>query len=131
MKPALANILIILAGVLASGLVVALVEGLGMSFFPVPVEVMQNQEDLARIPLGAKLSVVVAWVVGSFAGGCVTALLHGRRAQARVVGIIMLALVLSMLMTIPHPLWMSVSGLVLPLPAALVGGRMCRRTGSD
>ena len=127
MKPAIANILKTTAGVMAGGLVTGLVEGLGMSLFPVPAEVQQNLEDLSQVPFGAKICVVIAWVLGSFAGGCVTGLLHGRRAQARAVGIIFLALVLTMLMTIPHPAWMALAGLLLPLPAAFLGGRVCRR----
>lgn len=127
MKTAISSIVKTVLGVLAGGLVVGLVEGLGMSLFPVPAEVALNPESLSQIPFGAKFFVVLAWALGSFAGGAVVSLIGGQREQARAVGVVMLALVLLMLMTVPHPAWMSLAGLLLPLPSALAGGRLLRR----
>lgn len=127
MKPAISRIVKTVAGVMAGGVVVGLVEGLGMALFPVPAEVGQNPENLSQVPFGAKLFVVLAWGLGSFAGGGVVSMLRGQRALARAVGTVMLALVLTMLMAITHPAWMAISGLLLPLPAALAGGRLFRR----
>lgn len=134
MRRQIEKILKTVVGLMAGIIVVGLVEAVGMAIWPVPHEVQNAMSDaatmaaaMAQVPVGAKLFVVIAWAVGSFVGGCVTGLVRGQRAQARVVGILMLALVMTMLMTIPHPAWMALAGLLLPLPAALLGGRLCRR----
>lgn len=83
---------------------------------------------LANMPLGAMLSVIVAWVVGAFDGGLVAALIAGRnrpRTAAIVPGLMVVAGVVGIIAQMPqHPMLMSVAGLLLPIPAALVGAAL-------
>lgn len=109
---------------------VMLIEFAGHQVFPPPpgLDPMAT-EDMARImqslPLGAAVFVVVAWVIGSFDGGFVAALIarNGHpRAAAMVPALMVMAGVAGMIVAMPgHPLWMAVAGLVLPIPAALAG----------
>ena len=83
---------------------------------------------LANMPLGAMLSVIVAWVVGAFDGGLVAALIAGRnrpRVAAIVPGLMVVAGVVGIILQMPqHPMLMSVAGLLLPIPAALAGAAL-------
>ena len=83
---------------------------------------------LANMPLGAMLSVIVAWVVGAFDGGMVAALIAGRnrpRIAAIVPGLMVVAGVVGIILQMPqHPMLMSVAGLLLPIPAALAGAAL-------
>lgn len=82
---------------------------------------------IAQVPLPAKVSVVLAWALGSMTGGFVSTRLAGVTRPARSVAIVMLVFILLNLMTVPHPLWMSVAGVALPLPAARLGARLSIR----
>lgn len=121
----------VVAGLLAGCIVVGLIESASHAIWPPPEffskEVYSNPEKLAEqialVPLPAKISVLVGWAFGSLTGGFVSAKLAGRSRPARSVGIVMLAMIILNLMTIPHPLWMSIGGILAPLPAARIGAR--------
>lgn len=120
-----------MAGLLAGCIVLGLIESASHAIWPPPEffskEVYSNPEKLAEqialVPLPAKISVLVAWALGSLTGGFVSAKLAGSSRPARSVGIVMLAMIILNLMTIPHPLWMSIGGILVPLPAARIGAR--------
>ena len=123
----------ILAGLVTMVVVIALVELLGAQLFPPPPGIdMGDPEAFAaavtQMPLGALAIVVVAWVLGAFAGGWVAAriAIAHPRAAAVVVALGVVVGVVVMMLTLPHPLWMGVLGLVLPVPAALGGARLAR-----
>jgi hypothetical protein len=80
---------------------------------------------VAKLPAAAFVIVLAAWTIGSFAGGWVAAAIsrHWPRACALCVAAFMLAGVAYNVIVLPHPLWMSVLGLLLPIPAALLGAR--------
>lgn len=123
----------VLAGLATMFVVIMLVELLGAQVFPPPEGVdMRDPQVLAsamaQMPLGALAMVVVAWVLGAFAGGWVAARVSVAhpRAAAAIVALAVVAGVVLMVLSFPHPLWMTVLGLVLPVPAALAGARLAR-----
>ena len=72
------------AGIVAAFMTVFVIEGAGHMLFPPPVGIdLKNPADLARlmdvVPFGAKLAVVIGWIVGAFIGTC-------RRAQNFALG---------------------------------------------
>jgi hypothetical protein len=82
---------------------------------------------IAAAPLSAMLIVVVGWALGAFLGGWVAArIARHRRVAALIIGALVLAGVIANSMMIPHPLWMTIAGLVLPLPIAWLAARMVR-----
>ncbi|MDX1984226.1 MAG: hypothetical protein SFV51_28380 [Bryobacteraceae bacterium] len=126
----LRTVLASLAGILAGGLVVGVVETAGHMIFPPPAGVdVSNTESLAalmsQIPVGAKLLVVLAWALGSLAAGWVAAKISrgAPLLPALIAGAGLLAGGAYTLFTIPHPLWMMAAGLLLPLPMAWLGSK--------
>ena len=60
----------------------------------------------------------------AFAGGWVAArIARHRMAAALIIGVLVLAGVIANNAMIPHPLWMTVAGIVLPLPLAWLAAR--------
>jgi MFS family permease len=127
-------ILGVLAGLATMFVAIMLIEFLGHQVYPPPPGLNPMvTEDLAAImasqPVAAKLFVVVAWVVGAFAGGWVAARVSPRwpRALAVCIALVVMAGVAGMIFQLPdHPRWMAILGLLLPIPAALLGARIAR-----
>lgn len=118
------------------GLVVALVamlllEYLGMSLFPLPPGVaLDNEADLAHIVesagIGKQLWVLMGWSLAAFIGGWVaarTSLRHRAGAALWVGGLIVAGVLLNVAL-LPHPAWMTVLGVLLPVPAAWFAARL-------
>lgn len=125
-------ILGVLAGLATMFIVIMCIEYVGHMVYPPPpgLDPMVT-EDLAAImaaqPAAAKAFVVVAWVVGAFAGGWVAAKISRTypRAAAVIVALVVMAGVVGMILHLPgHPQWMAALGLLLPIPAALLGARL-------
>lgn len=123
----------IVAGLAAMFVVITAVQWLGAQLYPPPPGLdLRDQHGMAaliaQLPFAALAFVVVGWVLGAFVGGWVAARI-GRdhpRAAAAVVGLAVVAGVVLMIVSIPHPLWMGALGLLLPVPVALLGARLAR-----
>lgn len=120
--------LAVLAGTLVAGFVVFLLEFAGHMAFPVPPEFNPVEPDMALVPLGALASVVLAWAIGSFVGGATAARIGTDHALPASIGVgsVQLAFGALTLFAIPHPAWMMVAGLALPVPMAWLGGALFR-----
>lgn len=122
------NIAAGLAGVVIAGLLVWLVEMLGHAVYPPPTDLNFANPDAMRayidtLPLGALLFVAAAWFIGTL-GGTFAACKIGSAKPiifAGVVGGLMLIGTLFNLVTIPHPLWFSILGIVGIIVAAWLG----------
>jgi MFS family permease len=123
----------IVAGLAAMFVVITAVQWLGAQLYPPPPGLdLRDQHGMAaliaQLPLAALAFVVLGWLLGALAGGWVAARI-GRdhpRAAAAAVGLAVVAGVVLMVASIPHPLWMGALGLLLPVPAALLGARLAR-----
>lgn len=127
----LRSILAVLAGLVVAWITVSLFEFSSMHAFPPPhgVDVRDPHQVAAlvsRMPIGALALVLAGWVVGALDGGLVAALIAKRRVPAVVVGALVASGALAMVMMVPHPLWMSIAGVFLPVPAALLGAWLVR-----
>ena len=121
-----------------AGMLVAMMLMLGLEFagswlFPMPGGQLTSEADLAEIVANAstgKLAwVLLGWLVAAFAGGWTAArLARLRRVGAAVaVGVLIVLGVLLNAWLLPHPLWMSLAGVLLPVPLAWAGGRVVAR----
>lgn len=127
-------ILGVVAGLVTMFLVIMGIEFLGHMLFPPPPGLdPMNPADLGTImasqPVAALAMVVLAWVAGAFAGGWVAARIarDWPRTAAVLVSLMVIVGVVGMIMQLPeHPRWMSVLGLLLPIPAALLAARLAR-----
>lgn len=127
------TILAVLAGLATMIAIITVVELLGAQLFPPPAGVDMRDPELfataiTQMPMAALAIVVVAWVLGAFAGGWVAARISiaHPRVPAVIVALAVVAGVIVMMLTLPHPLWMGLLGIVLPVPAALAGARLAR-----
>lgn len=115
------KIIAVLAGVFAGGLTILAVEVIAHELV---VAQRGGQPTLAML-----LFVALAWLLGSFAGALVAQRIdHGRRpVPALFVGAILLALAVYNLVTLPHPAWFRVLGVLVFLPGTIFGIFFARR----
>ena len=128
-NPIVKAILAAIAGVLTAGIVVGVVEAIGHMIFPPPEGLdISNPEDAARImqviPLGAKIAVVVAWLTGALAGSLVAGWIARSTKPGWVVAAFMVLASGVTTMMFPHPIWMIIAAVVLPIVAKLAADRM-------
>jgi hypothetical protein len=123
-------ILGILAGLLVAWLSIALCEFASVFLHRPPpgIDLRDPQALAAHIaaaPFHAMLIVVAGWALAAFLGGWVAArIARHRRAAALVVAAFVVLGVVANNMMIPHPQWMTIAGLVLPIPLAWLAARM-------
>lgn len=123
------KILAVIVGIIAGGLVIYLIEMAAQALFPVKFSGDMNdpaalKKMMQNAPAGAMISIAVAWVLGAFSGGLVTGLISkfNKKGLSTITGAVFLVLTLINLVMIPHPIWMWITGIALPIPAALTGG---------
>ena len=117
-----------IAGVVVAGLLVWVVEMIGHTAYPMPegldyrdTEAMASY--VASLPVGALLSVVLAWVIGTFGGTFVGSRIGTAPPYIFAVlvgGFVLLGIALN-LAAIPHPTWMGVTGVIGTIVAAWLG----------
>ena len=128
------TILATMAGVLGAWLTIMLSQsGSAALHPPTPGMDLTDPSQLAvfirSAPPAAMALVVAGWTLGALVGGWLAARISRRHPlpAALVVGAVVVAGVIANAMMIPHPLWMTVAGVLLPLPAAWLGARLARR----
>jgi len=126
------TILGVLAGLVVAWLVMSLCEFGSVALHPPsPGLNLRHPEALAlhiaSAPLSALLLVLAGWVLGAFFGGWVAAkIARHRLAAALVIGALMVLGVIANNLLVPHPLWMTIAGITLPIPAAWFAARLAR-----
>lgn len=133
-KAILRLILGVLAGLVAMWAVITGIQYASQLLYPPPPGLDPRvAADLAAIiaalPFAALALLVLSWVAGAFAGGWVAAKISRAwpRTAAIIVGLFVLCAVILMILTFPqHPKWVAILGIVLPVPAALLGARLAR-----
>lgn len=120
----------IFVGMIINYLVVANLELLSHSIFPVPATLDFNDihavhKYMKELPLAALLCILGAWVVGAFVGTYAAAdFLEDRSnlgAVCAMMGVFLVGSCAANMMLIPHPHWFIVTALiVVPLTVLLV-----------
>lgn len=116
-----------LAGLVAAMITVWAFQFASVRAFPPPpgVDVLDPMQ-LARMPPGALGLALAGWVVGALDGGLAAAAIAKRRLPAIVVGVLAMLGALLVVALVPHPVWMSVAVVLLPVPAAIFGAWLVR-----
>jgi hypothetical protein len=124
----------IVAGVIAGGITVGIVESLGHLIWPPPAGTdITNPEELAAImhtiPTAALIAVLVAWACGAWVGGLTTGIISKDPSHlpSILTGAVLMTLGIITMITIPHPIWMWILGIALPIPAAFYGAKVVSR----
>jgi hypothetical protein len=139
-RSALRGIAAIVVGFIAASIVMMIIEAInGKVFYPElgkAAEGVTDREKLralfATAPLGAFLVVILAWILGAFAGGWIAARLAAKATVAHGLGLgalLTLAGVANNLM-LPPPLWFWFASLAVLLPAAYLGARLAPSHGA-
>lgn len=123
-------------GVLTAVALVWVIETVGHAIWPPPDVLDAGDADVMRayidtLPLGALLSVAVAWFIGSLGGTFVACRLGTARPliYVLVVGGMMFAGATFNLLVIPHPIWFSILGITGIFVGTWVGMVLARRSG--
>jgi hypothetical protein len=127
------------AGLLVMALVVTIIELTGKAVFPPSPEMLAAIESImkgdpagrdaaiAALPsmsVGTYISVILAWIAGAAAGAATAVKVAGtfHRTVATGVGAITTLAVAANIFLIPHPQWVVVAGLTLPLVVGITVG---------
>jgi hypothetical protein len=126
------TILGLVAGTVTAFACVFLVETIGHLVYPVPADLGTGNEDqmaafVRGLPLGALAFVAAGWFLGALAGGSVAAVISRRRWASWLIGGLVAAAAIVTILMIPHPEWMQVSALIVPLLGATLGGHFAAR----
>lgn len=128
------SILGIVLGFLTGVVVVVLIESTGLLIHPLPAgtkmtDAAAMKAHAAKAPPAAKIPVGIAWFVGPLIGSWLAAFIARRAflAHALIIGFVFLAADVSNLLSLPHPLWLVVVGLIAPLFAAWLGASLAAR----
>jgi hypothetical protein len=106
-------------GIIAAGLIVAAIEALGHSIYPVPPDIdikdpVQFGKYVEGLPIGAFVFVAGAWTLGTLVGGLLACFIAKDRpfVYSTIVGGFILLGTIANLIMIPHPLWFSIGALI-------------------
>lgn len=122
-----------LVGIVVCTVVIGAMQSLNLHWFPAPAgmdfhDPKQVAAHVATLPAAAFAVVLASWLIGSFVGGAVATRLSPQRSRRAGLapGVFTLIGVVMNIVLYPHPLWMAVLGLLLPIPAAWLGHRFMR-----
>ncbi len=128
------KIFAVVAGLIVNALAVAIIETIGHTIIPPPdgfdriLEMTREQqaELFSGLSVGSLLFNIVGWAVGPFLGALVAAKIMPEywKNSSFVIGVVVALLVLLMTFQLPHPTWMVVVGLIVPVPMAYLGGKL-------
>jgi hypothetical protein len=122
------KVLSVIAGIVASALVVTLVEAVGFVLFPPGPLDPRSGVPVNPPSLGLMLCVLVAWALGALAGGfTATKVARAGHGPALALGSLQTGACIVNMIAIPSPWWFWVLGLGVSVPLALVGWRIARR----
>lgn len=121
------------AGIVLAWLVITLSQLLSAALYPPPpgtdlTDPAALADFINTAPVTAMACVIAGYALAALSGGWVAARISRRhpRLAALIVGaLVLLGVVLNYTM-IPHPTWMLVSGVLLPVPMAWLGTRLAR-----
>lgn len=126
------TILGVLAGMLAAWITMTVCEFASLLLHRPPAGVDLRDPSalaahIAAAPISAMLLVLLGWTLAAFVGGWLAARIarHPLAAALAIGALVVVAVVLNS-MLIPHPLWMTLAGVLLPLPAAWLAARQVR-----
>lgn len=128
------KVLALVAGLVAGGVAVFLVESLSSLLHPIPEgldtrDMEQMKEFVRGLPTSAFAMVLLAHVLGAFCAGLVSSWVAGVKWKggAIALGLLFTIAGIANLVMIPHPLWFGIIDTLIYLPAALAGAAIIRQ----
>jgi len=121
----------IVFGVAAALLIVAAVEQADAAMYPLPTLDSADAATLSGVvsdmPFPAKILTVSGWFAGAFGGAWLGLRVCDRRWVGWAVVVAVVTAAVATILTLPHPLWMKVCAIVLPMLGGALAGRAHRK----
>lgn len=123
----------IFTGLLAGSLIQLGLEALGHSIFPPPLAVMQGDMDAFKAyievaPLRVLLLPLLALLISNLCAGLLSTLIsHVNYIAALVIGVLFTIGSITNIILIPHPLWMAIAYVMIPVPCTMLGSWLILR----
>ena len=132
----LRKVLAVIAGLVATGLVVGLVQMLGRYLYPMapgsdPNDIEAVKEYVENAPFMALFFVIISYAGGALTGGFTATKIanDSSRAPAFIIGAIFALISVYMMLTIPSPFWFWILG-IAAWGLVMVGRTLARRTST-
>lgn len=127
------KIIAVIVGILAAATIFLAVQSVGAMVFPIPNDLVFSDKQgvkgmMASFPAAAILLLAIGYILGSFAAGWLSTVI-GRPENATlsvIVGVILTFGWVVNIASIPHPLWMAISGFFLFVPFTILGYNMAK-----
>ena len=121
----------VIAGFVVAILCVLAIEALGHSLYPPPAGIdatdpADQKRLMAVMPDAAKAFVIAGWFLGALLGGLVANKVARRALAGWIVAALIVAGGAYSMVAFPHPMWMIVGGVLLPLVAAWLAQRLAK-----
>ncbi|WP_133364977.1 hypothetical protein [Qipengyuania sediminis] len=110
--------LAVIAGVVAASITIFLTETIAHRLFP------SAPDANTAIDQNLLIAVAIGWFLGSLIGAAVAMRIASGVLPGWIVGLIIAGLSVLNTQMMPHPVWMVVAAIVLPLTAVLIAKRL-------
>ena len=125
------KIFAVVLGVIAAVVVIIAIEALGHSLYPLPegIDVADSEAMNAYVmtlPVTALLIVMAAWIVAILVGGLLACFIARETPliySAIIGGLVLLGTIIN-LMSLPHPLWFSITSVLAIIATIFVTGQI-------
>jgi hypothetical protein len=125
------KIFAVVLGVIAAVVIIIAIEALGHSLFPLPAGMDVTDTDamkayIVTLPTAALLIVMAAWIIATLTGGllaCIIARETPLIYSAIIGGLVLLGTIIN-LMSLPHPLWFSITSVLAIIATIFITGRI-------
>lgn len=128
----------IIVGIIVGGLFVALGESMSYYLFPIDApfptdRALMNDFMENQVPMGAKMVVVMNWIVAAFVSAIVSTFISGRTSPKPMLATVGVLNVLTLinLFILPHPKWMLITSLVAFIPIGYIAYFLIRKKKTD
>lgn len=120
------NIIAAVAAFICFLAAVFLIQTVSHQLYPLPMELDPKKPEefalyMKDAPVGMYIWVLISYALGSVAAGIVLRLMRTNLIAAVIIGIILTALGYFNFLSIPHPDWVVITGLVSFIPFTLLG----------
>jgi hypothetical protein len=125
------KIFAVVLGVIAAVVIIIAIEALGHSLFPLPAGMDVTDTDamkayIVTLPTAALLIVMAAWIIATLAGGIIACIIARETPliySAIIGGLVLLGTIIN-LMSLPHPLWFSITSVLAIIATIFITGRI-------
>lgn len=125
------KILAVVLGVISAVVLIIAIEALGHSMYPLPADMDVSDTEAMKayvmtLPVTALLIIMSAWIVATLVGGLLACFIARETPLIYAViigGLVLLGTIIN-LMSVPHPLWFSITSVLAIIATIFITGRI-------